>query len=381
MSEPEPLDHELASRLRAAAELEAYPALDDAARARVLEALHGERPSKHGTRALWLAGLAAAAAALALGLVSSRSPQAAPCALPTDVRFSRQGALDLGAYGRVVLAPGAQASVTRAESCMLELTLHTGRLAAALHDLRPALLSVRTPLGAVEVHGTTFSVQVDGGLEVVLLEGAVELLEDGVAPVPLAPGRVLTRSDKASQPRITNADAAQTRRVQELLSPAPKPKPTPTPTPTPQPAPPAPAATAAPEPAPAEQPAEVADGQRNATALLEAAERERRAGKSHAARALYRQASAQPGGDAEVALLRWARLELTEQRARAAARVLSRYRSRYDERAQLGAEASFLELQTLSALGQHERAQAKAAELIQRYPDSPHARAAAAWKP
>jgi tetratricopeptide (TPR) repeat protein len=361
MTEPE-LDAKLAAKLRDAAEQEPYPVLDDDARARVLRALQSEpvRPK----RIPWV-NITMGVAAAALLLLMLR-PREEVCGLPVDARFADRS-LDLGRYGRVVLAEDADARLSRSESCELEVTLTRGTLAAALHDLKPARLRVRTPLGSVEVRGTTFSVAVDRQLEVVLLEGAV-VLQDETSTTELTPGNALTRESVRSAPRRTRVQPLQERTLRSLLAPS---------------ASPAPAIESAPEPAPPEPAPAIEDTRaatRNATDLLAAAERERRAGELTRARSLYREAGAAAGPDAEVALLRWARLE-QESAPQAALDVLRRYRARYGrklERARLGAEASFLEVQVLAQLGRHDEADKRAQELIRRYPDSPHARAAEA---
>ncbi len=362
MTEPE-LDPKLAAKLRAAAEHEPYAVLDDQARARVVRALQSKPRSK---RFPWV-NVSMAVAAAALFALMLR-PAAPACQLPTDSSFA-QGTLDLGQFGRVVLDPEADARVSKTEACELEITLERGALAAALHDLKPGRLTVRTPLGAVEVRGTTFSVAVGSELEVVLLEGAVALHHDDVT-TNLAPRRALTRT-RSGAPRTTTIAPAQERRLRKLLEPA-------------LPAATAPVAAVKEQPQEAQQEAaravvpEPAKITRSATELLAAAERERRAGQLDEARALYREAGSAAGPDAEVALLRWARLELDEQ-PQAALDVLTRYRARYARRARLGAEAMFLEVQVLDKLGRRDEARQRARELVRRYPDSPHARAASAW--
>ncbi|MET0284232.1 MAG: FecR domain-containing protein [Polyangiales bacterium] len=358
MTEPE-LDPKVAAKLRAAAEQEPYPLLDDDARARVLQALKNE--PVRARRFPWV-NITMGVAAAALLLLMLRPASQPVCELPVVPGFTER-TLDLGRYGRVVLDADADAQLSRSESCELEITLTRGTLAAQLQNLKPARLSVRTPLGSVEVRGTTFSVAVDRQLEVVLLEGAV-VLRDEASTTELTPGNALTRESVRAAPRKARVQATQERKLRSLL---------------------APALTEAPvrEPVVAQEPAPVVEDARhvprgNATELLAAAERERRAGELARARTLYREAGAASGPDAEVALLRWARLE-QESTPQAALEVLRRYRARYGrklERARLGAEASFLEVQVLDQLGRHDEANERTQELLRRYPDSPHARAA-----
>lgn len=346
MTEPEhELDRTLAERLRSAADQEPYRVLDEGARQRVLHALVA--PAKPAPRWHWVGVALAAAAALAVWLRPTESARVAVvCALPMQVKFV-DGALELGKYGRVVLAADAQARVSRSEACALEIALARGFLAAELHDLRPAELRVRTPLGAVEVHGTTFSVRVDDALEVVLLEGAVQLEETS-----LTPNHALTRRAH-ERPQLAALRREQAEALRALLSPPPISA--------------TPATPQEPEPEPEPTPK-----LRSATELLAAAERERRQGDVARARALYREAGGAEGADAEVALLRWARFELDRSEPEAALNVLARHRTRFG-RARLGAEASFLEVQALKLLGRDAEATQRMKLLRRRYPDSPQA--------
>ena len=288
----------------------------------------------------------------------------------------------LGRFGELAATGDAQLRIVSATPCTLTIALARGTLAGDLHALRPATLRVQTALGDVEVRGTRFSVRLsegDGSLEVALLRGAVDVVTDRERS-RLAPGQVLRRKahgppkvDRVSEPAartiaalIDELDAAAAepvqRPAQETVAPA--------------------AASHvdgssllagdASDSLSAAKPAEEA---RSSTELLAAAERERRAGRLSAARALYREAGTRKGADAEVALLRWARLELSTEEPTAARDVLARYRQRFAD-GRLRAEASWLELRALQDLGREPAAREAARQLIEEFPDSPHAKAA-----
>jgi hypothetical protein len=116
----------------------------------------------------------------------------------------------------------------------------------------------------------------------------------------------------------------------------------------------------------------------SASALLSEAEAERRLGHIEAARDRYRAASALSGLDAEVALLRWARLELAQANAQGAEGALRRYRELFPT-PHFAAEARWLEVRALAAAGKREEARRIALEVRERFAGSPQARAASAW--
>jgi hypothetical protein len=363
------LDRALAEGLRRAAQGEPYPVLDDAARERVLRALSASSVRSERRARPWvIASAVAIAAAVSIAFLRPEPAPPAVCGLPPQARFLPAGErseLTLGAHGRVVSAPDTRVRVLRSDACSLELMLEHGSLAADLHDLRPARVRVQTPLGTVEVRGTTFSVAFDRELEVVLLEGTVELTQPGAERVRLTPGHSARRARGRTD--VTGVLAQQRAALHALLHP-------------PE------AREAAPGPAPVPDAAPESTSARpeSATELLVEAERARREGDRTRARAHYRRASRAVGGDAEVALLRWARMELEDARAREARAVLRHYRARHGhqlERARFGAEAIYLEIEILNALGAAEQARARRAELLRRYPDSPQAKAAQAWPP
>lgn len=395
-NDAEELDGRLAERLRKAADHDPASAvrLPDAAQSRVLDAMRREsaRLVSQRRRRTWAASAVVAVAAglgLALYPWPTREPKTSTqvaqtgvdgCGLPTTadqlriVASEGRQRISLGRFGELAAEADADLRIVASGPCELTIGLGRGMLAADLHNLRPARLRVSTELGDVEVRGTTFSVRVDRqdrSLEVVLLHGAVDVVSEQRTD-HLTPGHTLRRQKRVAAARIEPSSDPAKLAVQALIASVP----------------PA-AAAAATESAPsgdtlvqvksadggaqegATKPAPV----RSATELLARAERERRAGQLDTARALYREAGALRGADAEVALLRWARLELSAHAPTAARDVLARYRQHF-ARGRLAAEASWLELRTLEELGQTAEAKAVARKLIASFPDSPHAQAA-----
>lgn len=384
MSEDE-LDERLAHKLRRAAEaqaaLEDEAPLDLAAQSRVLAELQRwsqERERARRTKRGVFIGAVALAASVALGLWLREVPVAAPpetalaCALPVSLATthfaSRDGRqlLSLGSFGRIAATSDSQLTVSSASACELVITLAHGTLAAELQNLRPAKLSIRTPLGEVQVRGTTFSVRVDGSLEVALLKGAVDVVTqsgaaEGAATTKLTPGHLLQKR-RAAKAEIARVSPGDERAIATLIDPLSLS-----------------AADAAPatvvSPPVVEAKRELPRKLVSTAELLGAAEAARRAGKLDQARSGYRQAGTRKDADAEVALLRWTRLELSAAQPAAARDVLQLYRRQFPH-GRLAAEASSLELRALESLGRHDEAAAVARELIRRFPDSPHAKAA-----
>jgi TolA-binding protein len=395
--EADELDQQLAERLARVADSDpaCAPRLDASARRRVLATLIQDSARRARKRRNVYAASALAAVAACAGVAWMLQPSrdarpatdavvAAPgaCGLPTTstgVQIVAEAArqhITLGRFGQLAAERDAALQIVSSTPCELTIALTRGMVAGDLHDLRPARLRVLTALGDVEVRGTTFSVRVDEAdraLEVVLVHGAVDVVK-GDQLARLMPGQTLRRAARAA-PRlqantesaavaiealIAGSTAASGPRTPELSSP---PK-------TPGPSEPraSDAAVSDAPPRPSAAP--------SATELLASAERERRAGRLDAARAAYREAGTRRGADAEVALLRWARLELSAHAADAARDVLGRYRKRFTD-GRLAAEASWLELRALEELGDIAAARAVARQLIQAYPDSPHAHAAA----
>lgn len=370
MSDAEDLDEALREKLRAAAELEPAPPARPELEARLVQALRQEARVTRGPRvrtaALALGFAAAAAGLIALWPRAAEEPArgataaTAACALPTGLSIAQDQSgrqqLVIPGFGALAAVAGSALSIEASEPCQLGLFLAHGELAGDLENLKPARLSIRTPHGTVVVRGTRFSVRADDEFEVVLLSGRVEI-EDGVKQV-LEPKHVFR---KAGKTHSTSAyQAAQAQRIDELLKPA------------------------APAPAPVVNDAHDAGSapviERNAptsaSTLLAQAEIERRQGALVRARALYKQASARrQEDDAEVALLRWLRLELESHAFSDARRLLQTY-ARDFKRGKLQAEAAWLGVALLREQGQQEQARTSAQELLRRFPGTPQADAA-----
>jgi hypothetical protein len=90
---------------------------------------------------------------------------------------------------------------------------------------------------------------------------------------------------------------------------------------------------------------------------------------------LYAQASAGRDGDAEVALLRWSRLELDARAFPRVAQLLARHARRF-EAGTLHAEAAWLRVLMLREQGDQDAARSAARALIERFPRQPQAQAA-----
>ncbi len=370
------LDPRLQRRLSAAASSETT--LGPQAQQRVIARVVAEgarlaRARRRRRIGLFAGTLAAAAAAL-LGWrsLAPRAPEpqapaaAVACGLPSGASAPRlvrgddgKQRLSLGAYGLLVAEPSAALAVERASACELTITLRQGAVAGDLHSLRPARLRIRSALGEVVITGTRFSVRADGAFEVVLLSGVVEVLGPAQPALRLTPGHVLRRGAAGRGDSIAPASDADGRALRELLAagaPAPPP------------------ARSGDAGAPA-QPHAARKPPASSALLLAAAESARRRGQLDQARTLYAQAGARPDPNAEVALLRWARLELESGDGTAAQRVLARYRQRFPH-ARLDAEASWLEVRVLLQLGRKEQARAAAAALVRGFPSTPQATAA-----
>ncbi|MET0386125.1 MAG: hypothetical protein ABW321_09220, partial [Polyangiales bacterium] len=111
---------------------------------------------------------------------------------------------------------------------------------------------------------------------------------------------------------------------------------------------------------------------------LETAEQARRRGELQPARDAYARAVAAGDAGAEVAILRWARLELEAGATDRAAELLARHHKTFAT-PQLTAEASWLQVRVLAARGDEKAARTAAQHLIDQQPDTPQANAARRW--
>jgi hypothetical protein len=344
------------------------PTLGREAQRRVVQLLVAEasKLERRRRQRVWLgsgAGALLLAAALLLAYLRTPEPQptaakavqpsAASCSLPVVTSAELMNHLGksfaLGALGELVTQPDTQLSVESSGPCELALRLGSGTLAGDLHSLRPARLLIRTDHGEVIVTGTRFSVHSDAELEVLLETGVVDVALQGAGKLRLQPR---TRLHKGERVALSSADA---QRLDGWLKPQPVA---------------APAAAVQPEPAEQHKPLF-----ESSHAALTAAEAAWRAQRWSSARDAYRFASQAKDSNAEIALLRWARVELDHAAPATALRLVAEHKRRF-ARGVLGLDARFIEVQAHKALGHSARAEQAARALIQRYPESPQAAAA-----
>jgi ferric-dicitrate binding protein FerR (iron transport regulator) len=270
--------------------------------------------------------------------------------------------LTLGtAFGWLIADADADVQVERSSACELTVRLAHGELAGDLHSLRPARLVIRAEQGDVVVTGTRFVVRSGAALEVVLASGVVDVVFADRSEARVQPGTRMHKPGASARAETAQLSAANRQHLDALLDTAQKAKPVAPPPPT--------AAGHEPSTPAAHAPSPLAPS------LLDVAEAARRAGRYADARTAYRAASQRRDSAAEVALLRWVRLELDLADAAAALRVLELHSQRFAH-GRLGAEAGWLEVQVRRALHQPERARAAAQELIARHPGTPQAAAA-----
>jgi tetratricopeptide (TPR) repeat protein len=370
MSDAEQLDEALRGKLREAAEAELQRGAANVPA--IQAALERESRALKMKMRHVVAGLACAAAVL-LALWadgSSREQQqarsttvaAARCALPTALAITHgeDGGpqLSLGRFGELAASPGSIVRVESSDPCLLSLQLSRGTLAGDLNSLKPAALRVRTAHGSVIVRGTRFSIRADDALEVVLLTGRVDI-EDGRSE-QLEPAHVFHKQGKTR--RVTAVRPVDADGIARLLSK------------------PARGNQVQAEPAPEVVEPSTASAERgkpSAGELLSRAEAERKRGRLPEARALYRAASALGGDDAEVALLRWVRLEL-DAHGYDNARLLLQRHTRAFATGKLRAESAWLGIVLLNARGEYEDARRAARAFLARFPEAPQADAARA---
>lgn len=372
MSEAEDLDAALRAKLRALAEHDPVTPRPEAIAKWSAHLRAQTAPAARPMRA-WTLGVGlAAAASVALWLwprpdtrqAAHSAQPAASCALPTALSFaaldSGKQLLALGRFGTLVASADSRLRIERAEACVLSLFLEQGELAGDLAQLKPAQLRVRTPHGTVVVRGTRFSVRSDAEFEVVLLSGHVDIEDETTQK--LEPQHVYRK--RGTRRETLAAQSPQAEHITALLRTQSRPS--------------APAVAEVQAVAPFSAPESTPTRDATASTLLARAESERRQGQYTRARTLYRQASEKPPrNDAEVALLRWVRLEL-EQRAFASARqLLAQHAQRFAD-GKLHAEAAWLGVQALRDQGKADAARKAAQTLITRFPHSPQADAARA---
>jgi hypothetical protein len=352
------------------------PRLGKDAQRRVLQSLvveAGKLQRQRHQRVVWLSAGGGALLVAAAVLVYLRTPQpaAAPqteraqapvaaCNLPVlrdaDLDLTAGAALALGTLGELVTQPNTQLSVESSSPCELAVRLRSGTLAGDLHSLRPARLSIRTEHGEVTVTGTRFSVSSDSDFEVLLENGVVDVQLPGEGKLRMTPRTRLHKSagrPAGDRSALSDADVV---RLASQLQPPPR---------------------AAVEPAPVEAAPKAAAHAlfESSGDALKAAEAARTAERWSSAREAYRFASQGRDNNAEIALLRWARLELAQQTPTSALRLVAEHKRRFP-RGQLLAEAGWIEVLGRQSLGQTARFKKAARTLIERHGDTPQAAAA-----
>jgi len=246
--------------------------------------------------------------------------------------------------------------------CALRVQLARGSLAAELGDLRPGSLRVQTDLGDVLVRGTTFSVDLQEDLKVVLLSGAVELVERERVTARLSPGKALRRARRGA-PILSEASSEDAQRVTGLLR-----------------------TRGAEHASPSEERVETPDSAEEedlirtpratrGTSVLAEAEAARREGDLGRARTLYARAAQRGSADAEVALLRHAGFEIESGQASLATKLLAEHRRRFP-RSRLAAEAAWIHVRALQAMGDREGTRRAARDLTEQFAGTPQAGAA-----
>ena len=354
-----PLDEPMRQRL---ASLQAEPSpLSAAARERVIAgAVRAGRRQLAVRRLAWGAAAAsplAAAAALWLGVPAPTEPPSPPSvpANPEPARACERwtavpsaplalGTQSLGALGVVALAAESEAHIGPTDRCRTELVLERGRVVVQADDLGGGELFVFAGEHAVRVTGTLFAVQrVDGSIEVEVVEGRVRVDES----------RDVAGGERLVAGEILALDPERARSLRAALAGSEV----------------APSAETSNEPF--EPPEGASEEAFDPDRLARDAERAYRAGDLAGARASFRRA----GARSEAALVRWARIELDAGHLDQAQVALDLHRRRHG-RASLGAEAQFLRMELADARHDEASARAAAESLLERYPESPQARAA-----
>jgi hypothetical protein len=423
------LDEELRGRIHRLAAAD-EPALDEAAQERIVSLIREQGPAivegaKRRRAATPLVAFAAAAAAAAAlfavrhttnttsAKVEGGSSTAVPACASRPVPASAQdgfitgssGArLDLGPVALATATPGTSVRLEEASPCRTIIALDSGTVAVHAKDLGGGELRVRTSRGDVVVHGTIFAVTRDEtslAVEVVvgnvsvtdrddshsvitgqrLLLSAVGAAEGPLEPVraqavrtalgvpddtreaSAAPAPERTRSSAApampqavaSAPRGASSPVA---RAEETKNALPVPEVT----------------LEAEEPAPTTSP-KVPNPPQDPLTLAEEA---RRAGDYSQARELYRRAGEGTGVTAEAALVALARMELSLGHAAAAREATKRRQERFG-RGTLSPEALWIDVRSYRQSGDLSRARELANQLVEGWPSSPQARAAAQW--
>lgn len=431
---------ELRSRLREARREQQTP-LDEAAYARIVAHVVQHGPGRvrrsHQRRVLVRAAAVVVPLVLITGVLlrGQRQPSAAVVAMhrpaacaarmvpraEARLRADQTRSIDLGEVGQIVLEAGAVASLDVVDPCRLQLQLKRGRVSIHAANLFGGELKVQAGATDVVVHGTTFAVeQTDDEVLVDVETGAVSveragkpvapLLRDGQrlrvaathAPVlvplleaqqtqlrerfltvPVAAVQQVERSRvvaRSAEPRVPERavipEAAATLEPAPTVETSAPAKAMPARQPTAARAARQQPSAAAPVPVPAS--ARVGVRVMDAGAWVARADALWQSGDLADARASYRAAGQLSGATAEAAWLSLARNELALGRTRAARAALAEHAQRFP-RAKLAGEAAGIAFRVALQADDAAAAERSARRLVDDYPDTPQADAAARW--
>jgi hypothetical protein len=423
------LDEDLRGRLHGLAAAD-ESALDDAAQERILSLIREQGPAivqgakRRRTATAFVAFASAAAAAAALfavrhatdvttAKVESGSPGVGAACASRPVPASAQGGfitgssgarLDLGAVALATATPGTSVRLEEASPCRTIIALDSGTVAVHAKDLGGGELRVRTTRGDVVVHGTIFAVTRDEtSLAVEVVVGNVSVTDRADSHSVTTGQRLLLSAVGAAEGPLEEARAHAVRVALGVPDDAREASAEPVPerrrsvlTPPPQPGGGTPRTASSPvahaeegaknalpvpqvtleadEPAPAASP-KAPNPPQDPLTLAEAA---RRAGDYAQARELYRRAGEGTGVTAEAALVALARMELSLGHSAAARDATKRRQERFG-RGTLSPEALWIDVRSYRQSGDLTKARELANQLVQGWPSSPQARAAAQW--
>lgn len=422
------LDEELRGRIHRLAAAD-EPALDDAAQERILSLIRAQGPAivagarrRRATTAL-VAFASAAAAAAALfaarhatdattAKVESGAAPAVCASRPVPasaqdgfITGSSGARLDLGSVALATATPGTSVRLEEASPCRTIIALDSGTVAVHAKDLGGGELRVRTTRGDVVVHGTIFAVTRDEtSLAVEVVVGNVSVTDRDDSHSVTTGQRLLLSAVGAAEGPLEEARAHAVRTAlgvaddsrEASAAPAPERHRSVTTAAPPQGGAGTPRTASSPA-ARAEDPSKTAlpvpevtlEAEDTASASspkapnppqdpLTLAEAARRAGDYAQARELYSRAGEGTGVTAEAALVALARMELSLGHSAAARDATKRRQERFG-RGTLSPEALWIDVRSYRQSGDLTRARELANQLVQGWPSSPQARAAAQW--
>lgn len=271
-----------------------------------------------------------------------------------------QNELDLGHVAFARALPNSRVYLEEATRCRTVIALGSGRVSVHARDLGGGELVVRTGDTEVRVRGTIFAVdRASTDVTVDVLEGRVVVRRAETKPVEVAAGRRLELDTELVAESHLDI-VAEAHLLDEVMPLVPE----------------ALVSEALETPRPSAPRKEAPTG--NAEDLLRRAEALRQAGDIAGARQLYQQVGSGSGPTAEAAWLALARMELANGNP-AGARSATKQRSRRFGYGSLGPEALWISIRSHRQAGKRNAAERTARQLIQRWPDSPQAKAARRW--